>query len=282
MKNLSLQIKEDEENSLLEFLSVKLQISKKKVKKQLLDGKRVFVNQRLVWIAKHPLRCGDTVTIQLDNITKISERKNNGRDDIPIIYDDGDVIVVNKPSGLLSNGSRSVEDLLRKKLHMPELECVHRLDTDTSGCLALAQNATARDYMLQLFRTHQIKKIYHVIVYGFLETPNMKITTPLDGQSAITNVKTISARTEASYLHVELYTGRTHQIRRHLYSIGHPVLGDKLYGTGRRHNEKEMMVTRQMLHAYIMEWENLKKQQIKVKASLPTDFKETLALFGLD
>lgn len=282
MKKLSHQIKEGEETSLLEFLATKLQISKKKAKKQLLDGKRVFVNKRLVWIAKHPLRCGDTVTIQSNCIMEISERKAKVCPDIPIIYDDGDVIVANKPPGLLSNGSRSVENLLRKKIHLPELECVHRLDTDTSGCLALARNTTARDYMLQLFRTHQIQKIYHVIVHGFLETSDMNITTPLDGQTAITNVKTISARTEASYLYVELHTGRTHQIRRHLYSIGHPVLGDKLYGAGRRHSEKEILVPRQMLHAYLLQWKTPNKQQIKVKASLPTDFKKTLTQFGLD
>jgi len=281
MKSISFKVEKSEETCLLEFLATKLHVSKKKVKKQLLDTKRVFVNQRLVWIAKHPLHCGDIVTVPPDSIMEIAEGKTKALPDIPVLYNDGNVIVVNKPPGLASNGSNSLEERLRKKMRLPELECVHRLDTDTSGCLALALHPSARDYMFQLFRTHKVRKVYHVIVCGFLDTSDMNITTPIDGHSALTRIKTISAGTQASHLWAELETGRTHQIRRHLYNIGHPVLGDRLYGTNRKYNEKEMAVARQMLHAYLLEWETQDKQKITVKAPLPPDFKETLLRFGL-
>jgi len=260
---------------LIAFLAAHLQLSNHKAK-ALLDARRVFVNGQRVWMARHRLDPGDRVEIQegLAAGPVVSREA--------VLYASGDYLIANKPPGLLANGPQSLELGLRRLLGNPALTAVHRLDRDTSGCLLFAQQAEAEARIRPLFVQHRIRKMYHAIVSGFVPDREQEITFPLDHHSARTLVRTLDANKRASHLWIELETGRTHQIRRHLVAIGHPLLGDQQYATRREVSPQERAVRRQMLHAYELAFRHpVTGQPVHGKAPLPDDFTACLRKFGL-
>jgi len=261
--------------TLIAFLAAHLQLSNHKAK-GLLDARRVFVNGQRVWMARHRLDPGDRVEIQ-EGLTAgpVVSRE-------AVLYESRDYLIANKPPGLLANGPQSLEFSLRRLLGNPALTAVHRLDRDTSGCLLFAQSADAEARIKPLFVQHRIRKMYHAIVSGFVPDPEQEITHPIDHRSARTLVRTLDANKRASHLWIELETGRTHQIRRHLVAIGHPLLGDQQYATRREVSPQERAVRRQMLHAYELAFRHpVTGQPIHGKAPLPDDFAACLRQFGL-
>lgn len=260
--------------TLLDFLARKLDISKKKAK-ALLDARSVFVNRKRVWMARHKLREGDTVEFTDSTPTA-------GRQDADILFQDEHYLAVNKQPGIISNGENSLESMLRQELSLPGLLSIHRLDKDTSGCLLLAMNRPAFNLMLALFKKKLVDKTYHTIVSGSVNTPDRTITDEIDGQTAITHIKMLDANRQASHLQVKIRTGRTHQIRKHLASIKHPVLGDRQYGAGIKNNEKTMRIGRQMLHASGLRFDHpVTGKKISIRAPLPKDFRSCLKNFNL-
>jgi RluA family pseudouridine synthase len=258
------------------FLARRLKTSRKQAKR-LLDDRLVFVNRRRVWMARHPLEPKDEVEIQA------AVGVNSFKDvPIPILYRDADFVIANKPPGLPANGKRSVEELLRRTLDQPSLEAVHRLDRDTSGCLWFALNAAGRETAVALFKEREVVKTYHAIVEGRVRAEGATITTPLDGQSATTHVQVLSSRPWASHVKILIETGRTHQIRKHLASIRHPVLGDKSYLTRELAGDRLRQAPRQMLHASGLAFRHPETGQTqRIKAPLPGDFKRMLGALGL-
>ncbi len=261
--------------TLVEFLAARLGITKRQAK-DLLNTRSVLVNRRRIWMAKYRLNYRDTVSIQ--------EFPIPGRDasDAKILYEDNDLLIVDKRPGRLSNGCNSLESLLRATTGNVNIQAVHRLDRDTSGCLIFAKNAQTAEAMIALFRQKAVRKTYHVIAIGRVEPREMTLRFPVDGEPACTNIRTLDSNRRATHLIATPETGRTHQIRKHLRQIGHPVAGDRQYGTGRRLGGPESVAGRQMLHASTVEFTHpTSGRRIIVRAPLPRDFRAALVAFGL-
>jgi len=199
----------------------------------------------------------------------------------------------------------------RMACHAPRVAC-HRLDKDTSGCLIFAKSAKAKERIITLFARNEIGKKYEAVIRGrlpnsFRPVPSqgeesfrvketMTIAAPIDGQKAITHIRLLDATpaaspagshangliNAASHVSISIETGRTHQIRKHLASIGHPVMGDQHYGVGREVPQSERLIGRQMLHAveikFIQPFSGL---PVHAKAPLPADMKDCLQQYHL-
>jgi RluA family pseudouridine synthase len=209
-----------------------------------------------------------------------------------ILFSDEALLVINKPAGLLSipDGYDPNKPHLRGVLE-PEygpLWIVHRLDKDTSGVIVLARNAgTHRDLNTQ-FSVHRVEKIYHAIVVGTPpwndETihaplrPNVgrrkrTVVDPQRGKQAVTIFRVLNRLKEHTLLQANPKTGRTHQIRAHLYSLGYPVLVDPLYGTGKA----SPFIQRSALHAQYLTFEHPETaERVSFSAPYPDDFKLAL------
>lgn len=257
------------------FLARRLAISRKQAKR-LLDERLVFVNRRRIWMARHPLEPEDCVEIPS------LAAPTAGATAIPVLYRDADYLVAAKPAGLASNGDGSVEERLQRELRLPALEAVHRLDRDTTGCLWCSLNASARAIATALFKEKAVTKTYHAIAGGRVPAAGLTITDPIDGLPAVTHVKLLSGNPVASHVKILIETGRTHQIRKHMASVRHPVLGDRSYLTREIEEPRVRQVPRQMLHASGLAFPHPKTgQTIRVKAPLPADFKRVLRTLGL-
>jgi 23S rRNA pseudouridine1911/1915/1917 synthase len=248
------------------FIADQLGLSRGKAK-ALIDSRQVFVNDRRVWMARHALQAGDRI-----EAPHALEPSRTGPA-TEVLFEDADYVVANKPAGRVSNGPDSVEADLRQTLGLVTLAAVHRLDRDTSGCLLLSKRSDAFDGAVEEFRQHGILKLYQAIAVGRVAGPERTITAPVDDEPAVTQVLVIDSNAAASHLKLRIETGRTHQIRKHLQGIGHPVLGDRMYGLGRTASPEERRAERQMLHASTLQFTSpLSGKVVRVTAPLPKDF----------
>jgi 23S rRNA pseudouridine1911/1915/1917 synthase len=276
MRNQVLTVNASEQDvPLVAFLAQRLRASKKKAK-QLLDQRVVFVNRRRIWMARHALSAGDEVEVAM------VERAPAPTAHAAILRRDADFVIANKPAGMLANGPDSLESRLRTELGLPELEAVHRLDRDTSGCILYATNAAARDKLVDVFRRHEVSKTYFAIVAGRIPRPVMEIRTPVDGQPALTRLTVLKSTPTASQLQLQIETGRTHQIRRHLASIGHGILGDRVYFTKEHRSALLRSIPRQMLHAAAIAFPHPDTgKRVHVQAPIPSDYHSVQHRLGL-
>jgi RluA family pseudouridine synthase len=218
-----------------------------------------------------------------------------------IIFEDDNILVVNKKAGILVHptvrGEKNtlIEQIIQK---YPKASLVHRLDRDTSGLLIIAKNDSAQTNLRKQFEQRQVLKKYYCLVLG--KTPAKDIIvakvgrrshrakmTTMKGKEAVTRYEVInyyrdSADNIYSFLDVQIISGRTHQIRVHFKSQGFPVVGDQLYARGK---EKKLWVrlglNRQFLHAYYLEFINPTKNiRTRFKIDLSDDLKKILQ--GLD
>ena len=259
---------------LFEVIASELNISKKKAQAAL-DAKQVLVNGKRIWMKNHLVKEDDRIEILIEDYAPVIPKK------IPILWQDSDYLVVNKPAFLLTNGSdSSVEAMLRKQEKNKNIYAVHRLDKETSGCVIFAKSAEAKTAAIPMFKGRDIMKIYRAITIGSFPKNWNEIRTDIEGFMSTTLVKTLDSNKYTSYLELRIETGRTHQIRRHLADKRYPVLGDKKYaGTG---NELSLAQPRQMLHAYRLIFPHPKtKEAIRVLAPLPGDFKKCLSQMKL-
>lgn len=183
---------------------------------------------------------------------------------LDIIHQDGDLLVLNKPSGLLSVPGRGAElaDCLEARVHAvhPDALIVHRLDRDTSGVFIMAMNAGAQRHLGLQFERRHLSKTYQALVAGHVADDEGEIDLPLiadwpnrplqkvchdTGKPALTRWRVISRMETASRLDLAPHTGRSHQLRVHMKQIGHPILGDPLYGDA-------SAAQRLMLHAHTL------------------------------
>jgi 23S rRNA pseudouridine1911/1915/1917 synthase len=253
---------------LVDVLSDRLRCSKKQ-SRVLLDARQVFVNGQRIWMAKHTLKVKDVIeTVRPEPKTQ----------KIEILKRTGGLIIVNKPSGMVTNGSaRSLEVRLQHELNNPKLCAVHRLDRDTSGCVIFATNADAKNEMIPLFKDQKIVKLCRAIAIGRVPDSLKTITRDIDGESATTLVSVLDRNRDASYLELRIHTGRTHQIRKHLAAMRHPVLGDKEYAGEQRGNPIFRAVPRQMLHACRLIMPDPQGEKaLRISAPVPEDFQEIL------
>ena len=223
---------------------------------------------------------------------------------LTILYEDDDLIVINKASGMTVHpGAGHREHTLVSALlhHCSTLSgiggkerpgIVHRLDKETSGCLVAAKNDVAHWELSKQFAARTVEKIYLALVAGKLRKEKgvienkigrhavhrqrMSVSSPR-GRSAITEYRVLRSNEQASLVECKLHTGRTHQIRVHLHHLGHPVLGDKIYGPGVAKD-----FSRQMLHAWKLGFHHPRTGEWKqLEAALPDDFQRAIAASDL-
>jgi 23S rRNA pseudouridine1911/1915/1917 synthase len=219
---------------------------------------------------------------------------------LPILHRDASVLVVDKPAGLLSvptpGGAAEatalghVRDFARRLGRRAYAGAVHRLDRDTSGALAFALSPEAHSLMREAFRAHRIERRYLALVRGSPADERGTVDKPIrdahaggrrglaragePSRPALTRYRVVERLGPASLLELELETGRQHQIRLHLASIGHPVLGDRVYGEGR----DPVAAARQMLHARLLAFPHPETgRAVRVESPLPRDFAALLA-----
>ena len=205
-------------------------ISRRKARELIAAG-RVLVNQRPVRIASREVADDAQITVAGETTA------------VDVIASTDEWIAIDKPVGLPTQPTRdratlSAEEILR--LQYRQIFLVHRLDTPVSGVVLFARTRAAAAKFSELFATGAIRKTYLAIVAGAIEHETT-IDTPIDGKDALTIVRPL----RGALMEVEIKTGRTHQIRRHLASIGHPVTGDTRYGGA--------PAKRLMLHAWKLE-----------------------------
>lgn len=258
--------------TLLEFVAASRGCSKRRAK-AMLDARRVFVNRRRVWMAKHRLRSGDIV----ETVEGAASKRMKCKDELKILKSGNGFCIVDKPAGILTQGARSIESLAREHLGERSIAAVHRLDRDTSGALILALRPQMRERLVELFCQHRVHKQYLALVTGRFPAKRRAIKQSIDGKSAATDVELLQAAAQASLVRCVIHTGRTHQIRRHLESLGYPLAGDKQYGAGEVNNPILRSLPRQMLHASIIEFpEPDGSGMVSAKAPLPADFLRAL------
>lgn len=206
-----------------------------------------------------------------------------------ILFEDDNIIAVDKPAGIASisesNSSiQTIHSLLEKKFST-KIYIVHRIDKEASGVILFAKNPKTHKYLNDLFANRSIKKNYTVLVNGVIEEESGKIDKPIrefgsgrmgidetKGKISITNFKTIKQFKEFTLLDVSIETGRRHQIRVHLYSIGHPVAGDLKYGE----KISQSRIPRLMLHASRIEFKLPSNENIIISSPLPEQFQKFL------
>ena len=273
----SLTVAASEEGQTVQaFLASRLGVSRRAAK-NLLDERQVWVNRQLVWMAHHTVRRGDV--LQTSAAQALQQQKPQN---IRVLIEDEHYLFVDKPAGILTIGPDGAEERLRAQLASPELRVIHRLDRDTSGCLMVARNAAAFTAAVAVFKTRRVLKVYHAICVGCIERRSSTIREAIDGEPAVTHLTTLASSRDATYLALRIETGRTHQIRRHLAGIRHPVIGDHQYGLKSAYDARIQQVARQMLHATDIEMPHpLHPGNLRAHSPLPADFRRCLRLFGL-
>lgn len=209
---------------------------------------------------------------------------------IPILYEDSSCLVVNKPAGITVHPAASTKnettliEVLQAQIGSP-LKLVHRIDKDTTGCLLVAKNAQALHSLQTQFRNRTVRKTYLAVVAGIPKEKKaiiegeigrslvnrVKMTLFRTGKSrkAVTTYEVLSHSDTASLLRCDIHTGRTHQIRVHLRSIGHPILGDEKYGTDRSKELSRLLnVQSVLLHAWKIQFVSEGKEA-SVEAEIP-------------
>ena len=202
---------------------------------------------------------------------------------IPIIYEDDWLLIVNKPAGLLTiptpkNEQRTLtsilNDDLKKKGLLYRLHPCHRLDRETSGLIIYAKGKSIQKKMMQEFKQKRVKKKYIAFVQGPLSKKQGEIKNSIEGLSAITKYKVIERRKDFSVVEVQPLTGRTNQIRIHFKQIGHPILGETKFAFRR---DFKIKAKRLCLHAKNLEFIHpVKKKMVFLSCELPSGMKDLL------
>ena len=221
-------------------------------------------------------------------------------EDIPldILYEDKDVIVINKPKGMVVHPAAGHYSgtLVNALMHhcgedlsgingVMRPGIVHRIDMDTTGSIIVCKNDIAHNHIAAQLKEHSITRKYHAICHGVLKEDSGTINKPIgrhpndrkkmavnekNGKEAITHYKVLERFKDYTYIECQLETGRTHQIRVHMSSIGHPLLGDDIYAPGRKHH---FHLNGQTLHAKILGFQHPSTNEyIETDAPLPEYF----------
>ena len=232
---------------------------------------------------------------------------------IEILYEDNDIAILNKPSGLLTHKknefdvSPNLQESLKDRFIIDNNEnlkegIVHRLDKDTSGIIIITKNLISKNNLKDMFKKRNIKKNYLAFTYGLLSQNNFEINRNIsrnkiqrtkfkvsenNGKNAITKVSNVKIyHGSISLLDCQIITGRTHQIRVHLLSLGLPIIGDKDYKLNKEQKfrlnnmsdsvrDLVLLFPRQALHSYKIEFVHpISEKLIKITCDLPNDMKD--------
>jgi len=266
---------------------------------RLIEQGQVLVNSKKQKVS-YKVSEGDIITIEEVQAQEIELKAQ----DIPveIIYEDNDIIVVNKPKGMVvhpANGNpdgtlvNAIMAICKDSLSGIGGEIrpgiVHRLDKDTSGLLIIAKNDKSHVNMSEQIKNHEVKKTYIALVRGSVKENEATINMPIgrsnsdrkkmavnkNGKNAVTHIKVLKRFDKYTLLEINIETGRTHQIRVHLSHIGYPIIGDYTYSNGKN----EFGVEGQCLHAKQLEFKHpITGKDMKLEAPLPKYFEELLQI----
>lgn len=287
----------NEKQRLDAFLAnTELEISRSMAQK-LIKNNQVFVNGKIEK-ESYKVKKNDVVVVRIEEPKESSLKEQ----EIPldIIYEDDDIIVVNKEKGMVVHPGNGNPDgtLVNAILHHckgslsgigGELRpgIVHRIDKDTSGLLIVAKNDKAHIAMAEEIKNHEVTKIYTTLVRGVVAENQATINMPIgrspkertkmavvkDGKEAVTHFEVLKRYSKYTLLRVKIDTGRTHQIRVHLAQIGYPVIGDEVYSNGKN----EFGVHGQMLHSTVLEFKHpITGKEMHLEAPLPKYFSDIL------
>jgi len=253
------------------------------------------------------LQPGDRLTVVMPAPFDPLELRPTPIEELEIVYDDDDVVVVNKPVGCAAHASPGwtgptvVGALIARGYRIstsgPQERqgIVQRLDAGTSGLMLLAKNETSYNNMKNQFRNRTVKKVYHTLVQGHVDPSEGTIDAPIgrhpredyrfavvaDGKPSITHYSLIEYYSSASLLRVELETGRTHQIRVHFNALRHPLVGDLAYGADPVLAAR-LEIKRPWLHAIELTFNQpVTDERITLSAPLPDDLKRALELLAV-
>jgi len=316
-KRIEIDVSDGESGTRIDkFLAIKLSVSRTRVKKRI-DAGSVLVNGDGI-SANYRVR--DRDRIELTPIESESPPVALAENiDIDVIYEDESLLVVNKSAGMVVHPAPGhytgtlynallyhLEGKTVKGSTDPGL--VHRLDKDTSGLILIAKNAEVKDKLSGMMKKRSISRCYRAIVWGHLKKNEGKIESgigrhPHDRKkmstfasktrNAVTKYKVIESFDICDHLHVALQTGRTHQVRVHFSSLGHPIVGDETYGggegretgfmgEGRKHAKQVLkLINRQALHAYSLKFVHpVTGEEMAFSSPVPEDMNRVLVFLS--
>ena len=282
---------------------------------KLIQTGSVFLNNQKMTKPAKNVSIGDTMEIREGMEEKVPEKVSPDFKgiNIPILYEDVDCLVVHKPAGFAVHpsetspfdpaqgrqGKPTIIEILRAK-YGANLDLVHRLDKETTGCLLVAKSAGAYAKLQKQFSDRSVQKTYLAIVAGIPKEKKARIEAEIGrslvnrgkmslfktgySRPAVTNYEVLAESTDAALLKCDIETGRTHQIRVHLSSIGHPILGDDKYNSAdSRITTNAHGVTSLCLHARELRFTPpSKKKEVTVQAPVPNALKENAKRCGID
>lgn len=258
--------------------------------RRLYKGNNIFVNGEIIR-KKEILKSGDIVSLLIED-----EKENTTPELIPldIIYEDFDLIVLNKQPFIVVHQTKSHQDntisnglsyYFKSKGIKRKIRFINRLDMNTSGILLVAKSSFAHQQTALQFIRNEVEKRYLAVVSGIVdkdediidlpigreEERSVKKTVTVEGKDAITKYKVLERYKDATLLDVQIFTGKSHQIRVHLNHIGHPIIGDTLY------YKPSEYIERQALHSYYLKIKLPRsKQKKEFKAPIPDDINNLL------
>ena len=265
--------------------------------KKLIESNNILVNDKSEKVS-YKVQANDNISI---DVPEAKETKLKAQEiPLDIIYEDSDIIVVNKPKGMVvhpANGNpdgtlvNAILSICKNSLSGIGGELrpgiVHRLDKDTSGLIIVAKNDKAHINMSEQIKERNVKKTYIALVRGNVPEEEATINMPIgrstkdrkkmavtkNGKQAITHFKVLKRYSKYTLLEIKIETGRTHQIRVHMAEIGYPVVGDAVYSNGKN----EFGIEGQMLHAYKIKFKHpTTNEEVEYTAELPKYFKDIL------
>ena len=294
---MKINIKEQDVGKRIDaFLAGNTEYSRAHIQK-MIENEKVLVNGNKTKVS-YKVQKDDEINLEVEVPKEIALEAQ----EIPIdvLYEDNDIIVVNKPKGMVvhpANGNpdgtlvNAILSICKNSLSGIGGELrpgiVHRLDKDTSGLIIVAKNDKAHINMSEQIKERNVKKTYIALVRGNVPEEEATINMPIgrstkdrkkmavtkNGKQAITHFKVLKRYSKYTLLEIKIETGRTHQIRVHMAEIGYPVVGDAVYSNGKN----EFGIEGQMLHAYKLEFMHpITNKHMELTAPLPQYFEEIL------
>lgn len=298
MENLSFNINSEEEGQRIDkYLSIMIEGKSRSFVQGLIDEKKVKANSKVIK-SNYKIKKGDFIEVEVPEPVELNVSAEEMN--LDIVYEDEDVLVVNKEKGIVVHPAPGnytgtlVNGILH---HCSDLSgingvirpgIVHRIDKDTSGILVIAKNDEAHNDLAAQFKEHSIKREYYALVEGKFSNVKGSVDKPIsrdkkerikmainsDGKRAVTHYEVLEQYDKGvSLVKCTLETGRTHQIRVHMSSIGHPLVGDLVYG----YKRQKFNIEGQALHAKTLGFIHPRtKEYMEFTSELPHYFKELL------
>ena len=289
-------VESEEQKRIDAYISENTEYSRTAVQR-LIEEEKITVNGKKEK-ASYKVQNGDIIEIEEEPAREIKLKAQ----DIPlqILYEDKDIIVVNKPKGMVvhpANGNpdgtlvNAVMAICKDSLSGIGGEIrpgiVHRLDKNTSGAIIIAKNDKAHINLSEQLKNHEIKKTYIALVRGVVKENNATINMPIgrskkdrkkmdvdkNGKEAITHFKVLKRYKDCTLLEINIETGRTHQIRVHLSHIGYPIIGDEVYSNGKN----KWNIEGQCLHAKSLDFKHpITGKNMHIEAPIPEYFENII------